>query len=292
MTTLQVLHASAARLGESPLWHAATGQTLWLDNLACTLFRHDPARGTTVSRPVDVPNQLGALIATTDPARLLVSGGNGISVIDLDGRVERHFADPEAGRDEIGYNDCKMDRFGRLWVGTHHLPETEPRGVLWCLERSGRARLADAGFLVSNGPAVSPDGRLLYFNDSFGKRTYVYDLDPADPMPRRRRVFVAHDDGVPDGMTVDADGGVWIAFWAGSRVARYAPDGTLDCIIALPCPNVTSLAFVGAALDTLVITTAREGMSEEELAAHPEAGHVFTCAAGRTGLAEPLFDLG
>jgi len=291
MTTPRVLHASAARLGESALWHAATGQVFWLDNLARILFRHDPATGATASFPVDVPNQLGALIATTDPARLLVSGGNGLSVIDLDGRVERHLADPESGRDEIGYNDCKMDRFDRLWIGTHHLPETEPRGALWCLAGTGPARLGDAGFLVSNGPAVSPDGRLLYFNDSFGRRTLVYDLDPDDPMPRRRRLFIDHGEGIPDGMTVDADGGVWIAFWGGSRVARYEPDGTLAQTIPLPCPNVTAVCFAGAALDTLVVTTAREGMSGEELAACPEAGHVFACRPGRTGLAEPLFRL-
>ena len=291
MTNPQLLHASAARLGESAMWHAASGTIFWLDNLARIIFRHDPATGVTTSGPVDVPNQLGALIATSDPARLLVSGGNGISVIDLDGRVERHLADPESGRDEIGYNDCKMDRHGRLWIGTHHLPETEPRGALWCLSATGPARLADAGFRVSNGPAVSPDGRRLYFNDSFGLRTLVYDLDPDDPMPRNRRLFAEHEDGVPDGMTVDADGGVWIAFWEGSRVARYAPDGTLSRIISLPCPNVTSVCFAGPALDMLVITTAREGMSDAALAAHPEAGHVFVCRPGETGLAEPLFDL-
>ena len=291
MTSPEILHASAARLGESAFWHAASGQVFWLDNLDRTLFRHDPATGTTVARPVDVPNQLGALIATTDPDHLLVSGGSGISVIDLDGRVERQLVDPESGRDEIGYNDCKMDRFGRLWIGTHHLAETEPRGVLWCLDRTGTVRLGDAGFLVSNGPAVSPDGRLLYFNDSFGRRTLVYDLAPDDPMPRNRRLFAAHEDGVPDGMTVDAEGGVWIAFWEGSRVARYAADGSLDRTISLPCPNVTSVAFTGPALDTFVVTTAREGMATEDLAAYPAAGHTFTCKPGVAGLAEPLFQL-
>lgn len=291
MQHLQVLHATASRLAESAVWHAASGSICWLDNLARTLFRHDLSTGETKSFPVDVPNQLGALIATSDPSLFLISGGNGLSVIDLEGRVRRHFADPESGRDEIGYNDCKMDRFGRLWVGTYHLPETEPRGVLWCLRGDGTALVGDAGFPVSNGPAISPDGRRLYFNDSVGRRTFVYDLDPGDPMPRNRRVLVEHAHGLPDGMTVDTEGGLWIAFWEGSQVARYSPDGAVTDTIALPCPNVTSVCFAGPALDMLVITTAREGMSEADVSAHPEAGHVFWCKPGRTGLPEPLFDL-
>ncbi|MBN9022998.1 MAG: SMP-30/gluconolactonase/LRE family protein, partial [Rhizobiales bacterium] len=145
------------------------------------------------------------------------------------------------------------------------------------------------GFLVSNGPAVSPDGRLLYFNDSFGRRTLVYDLDPGDPMPRNRRLFAQYDSGVPDGMTVDAEGGVWVAFWEGWRVARYTPEGALSETVALPCPNVTSVCFAGPGLDTLVITTAREGMDAATLAAHPEAGHTFALTPGWTGLAEPAF---
>ncbi len=291
MTKPEILHPAAARLAEAALWHAATRTIFWLDLAERTIWRHDPESGGTTTAQVDLPVQLGALIATSDPSRLLVSAGNGISVIGLDGTVERNLADPEGGRDQIAYNDCKMDRFGRLWIGTHHLPETEPRGVLWSLAPDGPARIADAGFAVSNGPAVSPDGRLLYFNDSVGRRTFVYDLDPDDPLPRNRRLFVEHDVGLPDGATVDAEGGLWIAFWGGGRVARFSPTGGVTDTIALPCPNVTSVAFTGDDLATLVITTAREGMSDEELAAHPEAGHVFACVPGQIGLAEPLFDL-
>lgn len=288
---LRVLHRSGARLAESAMWHAATRTMLWIDLLEPTLFRHDPATGATTVVTVDLPAPLGAIVATDDPDRLVVSARSGLSVIRLSGDVERTLTDPEAGRDEIAYNDCKMDRFGRLWIGTHHVPETEPRGVLWCLPPEGAPRIADAGFPVSNGPAVSPDGRRLYFNDSVGRRTFVHDLDPDDPLPRNRRLFVAHENGLPDGATVDAEGGVWIAFWAGGRVARFAPDGRETMSIALPCPNVTSVAFAGDDLATLLITTAREGMSAEDLATHPDAGHVFTCAPGEIGLAEPLFHL-
>ncbi|MCB1486033.1 MAG: SMP-30/gluconolactonase/LRE family protein [Bauldia sp.] len=291
MVRPEVLYPAASRLAESAMWHVATGSIFWLDLLDCTLSRHDLPTGETATFPVDIPVQLGALVATSDPSRLLVSGSTGISVIRLDGTVERTLADPEGGRDAIGYNDCKMDRFGRLWFGTHHLPETEPRGVLWSLRGGGPAQIADAGFPVSNGPAVSPDGRRLYFNDSVGRRTFVYDLDPDDPQPRNRRVFAEHTEGLPDGATVDAEGGLWVAFWAGSRVARFSPDGKVTDTISLPCPNVTSVAFAGDDLATLVITTAREGMTEAELAEHPEAGHIFTCAPGHIGLAEPLFDL-
>ena len=293
MSDVDVLHASGASLGEAALWHQASGQVLWLDLLKPALYRHDPGSGETTRTAVDLAVPLGALIATDDPDRVLVSAPNGLSVMTLAGEIERVLVDPESGRDEIAYNDCKMDRFGRLWIGTHHLGESAPRGALWCCDADGKVRLADAGFPVSNGPAVSPDGSVLYFNDSVGRRTFAYDLSRDAPLARNRRVFAAYseDEGLPDGVTVDAAGGIWVAHWGGARVTRLTPDGRRDRTIALPCPNVTSVAFCGEALDRLVITTAREGMSEEELAAQPLAGHVFACTPGETGIAEPLFAL-
>lgn len=290
---IEALDDTRAVLGESPIWHRASGCVAWLDLLRPSLYLHDPASHRTVVREIDLPAPLGAIVATDDPDRLIVSARNGLSVITLAGEVEGLLVDPERGRDEIAYNDCKVDRFGRLWIGTHHLPERDPRGALWAYSGHGMPQLADAGFAVSNGPAVSPDGRLLYFNDSVGRKTFVYGIDAADPLPRNRRVFASYvpEEGLPDGMTVDEEGGVWVAHWGGGRVTCFTAEGQVSLTIRLPCPNVTSVAFAGEALDRLVITTAQDGMTAEELAACAEAGRTFVCSPGYRGVADPLFPL-
>jgi sugar lactone lactonase YvrE len=274
------------RLGESALWHEATKTLMWLDLFERRLFVLSPASGAlrSVVLPLEAP--LGAAVETDDPDTVLVTHPRGIARVRLrDGSVSG-FADPEAGRDEVSYNDCKVDRFGRLWVGTSHLPEKDPRGSLWCLDQTGRATLGDTGFVVSNGPAFSPDGSRLYFNDTFGRSTFVYDIAPEDSHPRNRRLLVAYEEteGYPDGLTVDAEGCLWVAHWAGARVTRIAPNGERLAVIPFPCRNVTSVCFGGAAHETLFVTTARDGD-----AGSPAAGHVFAVSPGVAGLPEMAF---
>lgn len=285
-TTPTVVVKAANRLGESVLWHEASSSLMWLDLFERRLFTWRPASGTVHSVVVPLKAPLGAAIETDDPATVLVTHPYGIARVALDdGRVSP-YADPESGRDAISYNDGKVDRFGRLWVGTSHLPEKDPRGALWCLEPDGRATLGDAGFVVSNGPGFSPDGSRLYFNDTFGRSTLVYDIAPGDPLPRNRRVLVAYDEteGYPDGLTVDVEGCLWVAHWAGARVTRIAPSGERVATIAFPCRNATSVCFGGEKHDTLFVTTAREGDEGS-----PAAGNVFAVKPGVCGLPEVAF---
>lgn len=243
---------------------------------------------------IDLPAPLGAIVATTDPRRLVVAARNGLWIIGLDGKVLHRFADPENERDEIAYNDCKTDRNGRLWVGTHHLAESDARSALWSLASDGGARLADAGFVVSNGPAVSADGTTLYFNDSVGLRTLAYDLSPDDAGPRNSRVFATFpaEARLPDGATVDNAGCLWVGHWGEGRVSRLSPDGALIGTLRLPCPNVTSVAFAGADLRHLVVTTARDGLSAVDQERFPLSDRVFIGRSAVAGLAEPLFVIG
>lgn len=282
-----VVVPAANRLGESVLWHSATGTLMWLDLFDRLLFVHDPRSDDLRILTLALDAPLGAAIETDDPRTLLVTHPRGVARVDLrDGGVAP-FADPEAGRDGVSYNDCKVDRFGRLWLGTSDLPEKEPRGALWCLEENGHATLGDAGFVVSNGPAFSPDGRILYFNDTFGRCTFRYDIAPDDPHPRNRRMLAAYDadEGYPDGLTVDAEGCLWVAHWGGSRLSRLSPDGERLAVIRFPCENVTAVCFGGEAFDTLFVTTAREGDTA------PKAGHVFALKPGIRGLSERPFRL-
>jgi xylono-1,5-lactonase len=145
---------------------------MWLDLLNVQLFVHNPGSGETEHHALQLQSPLGALVATTDPNTVMVSHRCGIVTYDIRNQVVAPFSDPEAGRDAVAYNDGKVDRYGRLWVGTSHLDEREARGALWCVEPDGTGTLGDAGFVVSNGPAFSPDGSKLYFNDTLARKLF------------------------------------------------------------------------------------------------------------------------
>jgi xylono-1,5-lactonase len=152
-------------------------------------------------------------------------------------------------------------------------------------------KLGDVGFPVSNGPAFSGDGGTMYFNDSTNYRTFSYELSPDDPRPRNRTLFASYtvEEGMPDGLTVDAEGCIWTAQWAGARVIRLSPKGEKLATLHVPSGHVTSLAFGGEALDELFITTATDGLSAETLTRYPLSGSLFRFKPGVPGLPEPLF---
>ncbi len=286
--------ACETRLGESMIWHAARQRYCWLDLLQPRLFELDPATDTVRERPLpDVAPPIGAIAATSDPDRLLLSHRRGLALLDIDTLAMTAFADPEAGRDEVTYNDMKVDRWGRLWLGSCHATEQAPRGALWCVDGGGLSVLGDVGFAVSNGPAFSPDGGTMYFNDSVARQTLAYDLAADDPHPRNRRVLATYatDEGLPDGLTVDADGDLWSAQWEAARIIRLSATGDKLETIAVAAGHVTSLAFAGENRSKLLITTAREGLSPASLARYPLSGGVFRLPTAARGLAEPLFAL-
>ena len=171
---------------------------------------------------------------------VMLAHRGGLSLLDLRDMSLTPYCDPEGGRDAIIYNDIKVDRWGRVWVGTSHARELEPRGALWCVESATRFALADAGFAIANGPAFSRDGGTLYFNDSLGRTTFAYDIAPGHLAARNRRVLVHHGegDGLPDGVVVDANDDVWTAQWAGSAILKFNREDA--CCNALPFhPHVT-----------------------------------------------------
>ena len=165
------------RLGESIIWHAHNRCLYWVDLLDPALFVHDPATGETRSHALALPPPIGSIAATSDPDVLILAHRGGLSLLDVRTLALTFYCDPEGGRDAIIYNDIKVDRQGRLWVGTSHEKEQQHRGVLWCVESRTRWALVDAGFAISNGPAFSLDGRTMYFNDSLGRTTFAYDVD-------------------------------------------------------------------------------------------------------------------
>jgi xylono-1,5-lactonase len=281
--------AAANQLGESVFWSPATAMVRWIDGLAPALHEFDlPNRAHRV-RPLHLPAPVGMIVETADPGIIAVAHRDGVVLIDLVSDSYTPVAAPEHGRAAIGYNDAKVDPEGRLWLGTCDRGGIEPRGCLWVLENGRHPRVAETGMTVVNGPAFSPDGRVTYVSDSIARRIVAFDTAGGGLSNRRTFATMTADEGLPDGLTVDAEGCLWCAHWAGSRVTRFAPTGERLTVIAIPALHVTSVAFGGTHLDTLFVTTARYGLSTDQLVRSPDSGHLFSVMAGVKGLpATPL----
>jgi sugar lactone lactonase YvrE len=269
------------RLGESPMWHPAQQALYWVDWYGPTLHRLKWGEAKPESWTIPGETTLGSFVFASG-GRLLIAVDSGLKLFDPATAAITPFADPNEARPGIAYNDSKLDRSGRLWVGTFDLPETEPRGILYCVEPNGQWSVGDSGFAVCNGPAFSPDGRTMYFSDSIGRRVLAYDVSPTSRIPANRRVFASFEDGVPDGLTVDAEGGLWCALYGAGRLVRFAPDGSVLKSYDLPCPIVTAAGFGGPGMTHLFVTTGTSPESEQ-------GGAVFVMDTGIKGLAEPVF---
>ncbi|QPI53340.1 SMP-30/gluconolactonase/LRE family protein [Massilia antarctica] len=189
------------------------------------------------------------------------------------------------------FNDGFAAADGSLWFGSMDAGETEPTGSLYSLHPGGRLTTVDSGYIITNGPAMSPDGKTLYHTDTLAKKIYAFDVLP-DGTATRKRLFIATAaPGHPDGMAVDTDGSIWVAMFRGARVDRYNPAGELTGTIAFPVSNITKLAFGGPDLRTAFVTTAWKGLSEDERAREPLTGALFTFRTDRPGLAQHTISL-
>jgi sugar lactone lactonase YvrE len=277
-------------LGEGPLWRDAERRLYWLDLRGPAIYRFDPVSGRNEALNADLPAGLGGM-AFDGKGRWILVDDAGIHRIDPKSGRRTALANPEAGRSENIFNDAKVDRRGRLWTGSCNRDWVTPTASFYMLDRSGRVSIIDRSIGCANGPAFSPDGRRAYWTDSPSREIYGYDIDPetGDVGPRRR--FHKFDPGPeqPDGMTVDADGCLWVALWDGWCVAQIRPDGKLERRVKVPVPQPTSVGFGGEGLAQLYITTASLGLSDEQLRAAPLSGHLLVADVGQKGIAEPEF---
>ena len=274
-----------AVLGEGPYWVPEDDCLLWVDIGAGRLHRTYFPSGDTVSL------DLGAASAAF-PALgggILTAGGRTL-VLHLPAErgeqwTTRVIAEVPA-RDGIRFNDAGVDPAGRVWVGSMHIAETDPLGELYRLDPGGVLTTVVKGVTVSNGLAWSPDGTRMYYADSPLRRIDMFDYDSAtgEAFARRPLTDLSGFDGVPDGLTVDADGFLWVAFWGGGVLRRIAPDGTQDAVLPVPVSQPTSCAFGGPGMTDLYITTASTGLSETERAAQPLAGRLLRLRPGPVGL--------
>jgi sugar lactone lactonase YvrE len=274
-----------AVLGEGPVWVPRESALFWVDIKGLKIFRLD-VRGNLAEWPTPVrvgslaPRKSGGFIGGTE---------DGIAAIDPEaGRFDILF-NPEEDRPGNRFNDGKLDRQGRFWAGTMDDGEREAGGSLYRIDDDLSWHTVDRGYRVTNGPAFSPDGKLMYHNDSARQLTYVFDL--TDGQPANRRVFLQfkEGEGFPDGMTVDAEGCLWIAFWDGWCVRRYSPAGEWLETVRMPVARPTSCAFGGLDLDQLYITSASIGLDEAARQMQPNAGGLFMVTPGVRGLGDAPF---
>lgn len=290
MTNVRCALEMRSILGESPMWHEGEQCLYWLDLQRPAIYRFDPASGRNEQVKAELGSYVGGLVFRADGS-LVIDKEDGIHAVDRTGGRLVPLADPEPDKPGNWFNDAKVDRQGRLWAGTGDRKETAPSGSLYVFDRDHSWRAVDGNIICSNGPAFSPDGRTAYFSDSYIQQVVRYAIDPKTGAVGPRQPFVTVTDAnvFPDGMTVDADGGVWVAHWDGWRIVRYTSDGQVERIVTLPVPRPTAMAFGGKDHRILYITTASTGLSDAQLAEAPLSGSLFACEPGVAGLAEPAY---
>ncbi|RJQ68516.1 SMP-30/gluconolactonase/LRE family protein [Pseudonocardiaceae bacterium YIM PH 21723] len=271
MAAPEVVLDAHAQLGEGPVWDEKTNTLYWVDILAGRVHAHDPSG---VDLTVEVGTHVGALAARRSGG-LVLAVADGFRTLDPRSGSAELLATVDHPGPAARFNDGTCDPSGAFWAGTMAYDVTAGAGILYRLDPDRRVEPMLTGVTVSNGLAFSGDGRALYYIDTPTQRIDVFDVQP-DGLASRRTLTTV--DGRPDGMTLDADGCLWVAIWDGSAVHRYTPDGRLDRVIEFPVRRPTSLTFGGPGLGTLYVTSAAIGTED------PLGGALFAVDAGVTGV--------
>jgi D-xylonolactonase len=270
----------SAELGEGPVWVAHERALYFVDIMGCAIhrWREDGFRQSWIA-----PAEPGFIVPCEDGG--FICGLRG-GLYNFDPATARFTLEVPVERNQPRHriNDGFVDATGRLWFGTMHDDACTVGGALYSLQSNRRLRVHDAGYIVTNGPAVSPNGRRLYHTDSAARAVYVFDLSE-DGLLTKKRLFVrVPPDVYPDGMAVDAVGNLWIALFNGWRIETYSPQGEKLAELRFPCAQITKLAFGGADLKTVFVTTGRYGLTPQELVAQPLGGSLFSFGADIPGL--------
>ena len=269
--------AAPAELGEGPVWDTGRGELIWVDVDRGLVHRRASGRA---DRSVDVGQPVGCAVPRASGG-LALALRDGFALLPADGGPPRVVAPVERDRADTRMNDGACDGQGRFWAGTMSLRGDTRAAALYRLDPDLNATRVLPGVSVSNGIGWSPDQTSLYHVDTPRRRIDVYEFDAARGTVAGRRAVIPVDPalGSPDGLTVDAEGGVWVALWGGGAVLRFSPEGALEERLELPVTNVTSCCFGDRDLQTMYVTTAARGPAHE-----PLAGAVFACRPGVTGL--------
>jgi len=288
MPRVSRISATADLLGESPVWDCARQRLYWVDGFSRRVHGYEPASGAT--RDWTVPSTIGS-VALGQGETLIVALVDGIYCLDvLTGAVTPLFQ-PVPADPRIRFNDGKMDRHGRFLCGSMGI-HADPLGQLFRVDAVGGSAVLASGIRISNTLCFSPDGGTMYFADSLDRAIRAYQYGPGDEMPGEPRILVdttPYNSG-PDGATVDAEGHLWVALVQVGKIARFTPDGELDRLIDAPTDLPSCVAFGGADLSTLYVTSIKDSGSGRAISRHADGGFLFAIEGlGVRGIAEARF---
>jgi D-xylonolactonase len=264
-------------LGEGITYVAGQNALYWVDIIGQRVNRFDLA--TSAYAEWGIPDMIGWLLERADAPGFIAGLKSGFHTLQLEPFELRHIGAPEPHLPGNRMNDACVDAAGHIWAGTMSMDGSRKDGALYRLTPDMAWHRMDAPYAIANGPTISPDGRWLYHTDSAAGVVYRF-AKREDGSLGPREIFITFPDewGSPDGMTVDAQGGIWIAHWGGSCVSRFSPEGRRERWIDLPASQITKPCFAGDKLDRLFVTSAADGVDE------PHAGAVFEIDPGCVGL--------
>ena len=280
-------------LGEGPTWDAGSQRLYWVDILENRIYRYDPADESTSSWAT--PEHVGFVVVRPDGG-LIAGFKSGLHYVALnhDGSVAASRIDRvDHGRDDVRFNDATSDAEGRIWACTLGGTPEEPLGTYYCYDTDLSRRTVDSGYLVANGPALSPDSRLLYTVETEGHRgrargVYVSRITPNGTLEGQRLLidWRAYD-SAPDGVVTDGEGNLWLGEFRGNVVRCFSRDGEQLASVSLPAWSVTKAAFGGERGDLLYVTSARVDVDEETLARYPDTGGLIEVSGTGARAASP-----
>lgn len=269
------LYPLQAELGEGPVWDSERGLLWCVDINAPALHAVDPVRGTAKRWPA--PQKIGWILPT-GPGRLVAGLADGLYLFDADDGSFLPAAKVEPHLPSNRLNDAALGPDGTIWFGTMDDREAEATGRFYRYDGEVR-ECGLAAMCITNGPAVSPDGRTLYSVDTLAREIRASTIGEGGTLSDQRLfASIASGDGWPDGICCDAEGGLWLGLWDGWRARRYDPAGRVTTEVSFPVANVTKIALGGPGGRTAYATTARKGLDDAALAAQPLAGDIFSFA--------------
>lgn len=274
----------AAELGEGPIWVAGEKAVYFVDIFGRAIHRWQENGG---SQSWKAPAEPGFILPRRSGGFLCGLRG-GLYHFDPASSAFTLFVPVEPDKSQHRINDGFVDASGRVWFGTMNDDTQTPGGALYSVEKDRKLCVHDIDYIVTNGPAVSPDARTLYHTDSAARTVYAFELSVEGSLSNKRP-FLHFPEGIyPDGMAIDEAGTLWIALFNGWRIESFSPQGKKLGEIRFPCANVTKPAFGGDDRRTLYVTTARTGLTPDARVAQPQAGGLFAVPVQTPGLAVGL----
>lgn len=281
---IQQVGASLSTLGEGPVYDEKSNGILWIDIVNALIIEHDVNNHT--ERKIETGSMIGSF-AIMEDGNFIAALQEGIAIINRTTGDKKIIASPEVNIPSNRFNDGKCSPDGRFWAGSMSLNETDPSGSLYSIDKDFKAEKHEGGLTISNGLCWSLDKKYFYFIDTPTLQVVRYDYANGNISNKKTVITIdAANDGYPDGMTIDADGNLWIAHWGGWQVTCWNPTtGEKMTAIQLPVSQVTSICFGGEDFSDMFISSARRGLTPEQLASEPLAGATFRVShSGYRGL--------